>query len=50
MVFRGNRPVFWSVQNQKVMAESEMVSNTEIIDCVIMKLPIKSFGTKSKSL
>jgi isoleucyl-tRNA synthetase len=48
MVTRSDRPVFWSVESQKVLAEDEMVRSTEIIDCVIMKLPITRFGKKAQ--
>lgn len=50
MVFRGDRPIFWSVNGQKVLAEEEMIKTSEIIDCVIMKLPIKKFSKKSKNI
>jgi isoleucyl-tRNA synthetase len=30
MVYRGDRPVFWSVQNQRVLAEDEITLKTEI--------------------
>lgn len=45
-VFRGDRPVFWSIDNQRVMGEDEMELKTEVLDCVIAKLPIKTFGKK----
>ena len=50
MVFRGDRPVFWSVKGQKVLAEDEMELTHEVRDCVVMKLPIKKFGKKSKNI
>ena len=50
IVFRGDRPIFWSVEGQRVLAEDEMIRSSEIIDCVIMKLPIKRFTKKTKNI
>ena len=48
IVSRGNRPVFWSVEKQKIMSDEEMVLQKELTDCAVMKLPIKRFGKKSR--
>ena len=50
LVFRGDRPVFWSVENQRVLAEDEMELTHEIRDCVVMKLPIAKFGKKASNI
>jgi isoleucyl-tRNA synthetase len=50
IVFRGDRPVYWSVQKQRVLGEEEMKDESEIIDCAIMKLPFKAFTDKSKQI
>lgn len=49
-IFRGERPVFWSVQNQRILAEDEMEPKSEMKDCAIMKLPVKRFAKKSHSI
>lgn len=50
LVFRGDRPVFWSVENQRVLAEDEMELTHEVRDCVVMKLPIAKFGKKASNI
>ena len=50
IVYRGDRPVFWSVQKQRVLNEEELQEASEIIDSVVMKLPIKKFGKKTKDI
>jgi isoleucyl-tRNA synthetase len=50
MVYRGNRPVFWSIEKQRVLAEDEMVLENEILNCVVLKLPIVKFGKKSREI
>lgn len=49
-VTRGHRPVFWSVSQQKVLAEEEMMVTHEISDCAILKLRIESFGKKGQQI
>lgn len=50
LVFRGNRPIFWSVKLKRILAEDEMLKKSEIRDCLVMKLPIRNFGKKSKNI
>jgi len=50
MVFRGDRPVFWSVSEQRVLGEDEMVPTHEVSDCSVLKLPVSRFGKKGKSI
>lgn len=50
MIFRGDRPVFWSIDNQRVMGDDEMRKEHEVIDSVVLKLPIAKFGRKSKNI
>ena len=50
MIYRGDRPVFWSVQNQRVLAEDEITLKTEIRESLVLMLPIKKFGKKSKTI
>ena len=44
MVTRGSRPVFWSVKQQRIMAEEDFIPVDELRDSIVTKLSIKSFG------
>ena len=50
MVYWGDRPALWSVAEQKILAEEEFDYQKELIDCMIMKLPIKHFGKKADNI
>lgn len=42
--------MFWSVNEQKVLNEDEMVKKSESREAIIMKLPILEFGKKGKQM
>jgi len=50
MVSRGSRPVFWSVEQQRIMGEDDFVPVTELRDSIVAKLSIKSFGSKGEKI
>ena len=50
VVYWGDRPALWSVKEQKILAEEEFEFEKEIIDCAVMKLPIRSFGVKAENI
>jgi isoleucyl-tRNA synthetase len=50
LVFRGNRPVFWSCKQQRVMAEDEMRQTSELNESIVFGMQIASFGEKAFDL
>lgn len=44
LIYRGSRPVFWSVGKQRVLGEEEMQSESEVIDTMILMAPITRFA------
>ena len=50
MVAWSDRPVLWSVEHQRIMAEDEIRPTHEIREAVVMKLAIKAFGEKASNI
>lgn len=44
LIFRGNRAVFWSVEQQRIMDEHQIEEQKELRDCVVAKFPIVSYS------
>lgn len=50
MIKTGSRPVFWSVKQQKILAEDDFDTTTVLKEAVISKLSIKKFGPKAAKI
>lgn len=48
MVQAGQRPVYFSVQTQKILSEDEIVNMVELRDSVVMKAAMTNFGLNSR--
>ena len=48
MVQPGERPVFWSLEQQKIMAEDEFDVEMTLKDSIVVKMDIASFGKKAE--
>jgi len=50
LVERGSRPVFWSVGQQKILAEGEFTEENTITESIVTKMPIIKFGKNAKQI
>ena len=49
MIRSGSRPVFWSVKQQRILAESDFEVGNALRDSVVSKLRVRRFGGKAGS-
>jgi isoleucyl-tRNA synthetase len=50
LVYRGKRPVFWSADDQRVLAEEEIEEMTRLGNTHLVKFKIKKFGEANSDL
>mmetsp|Transcript_3334 Transcript_3334/g.5538 ORF Transcript_3334/g.5538 Transcript_3334/m.5538 type:complete len:219 (+) Transcript_3334:634-1290(+) len=47
-IYWGDRPVLWSVKEQKILAEEEIDQQTQIVPTFVLKAKVCQFGAKAK--
>jgi len=50
MVSRGSRPVFWSVNQQRILSEDDFSHEIALKDSLVTKMPIAHFGPKAEKI
>jgi len=50
MVYRGDRPVFWSTKDKRILAEEELEDMTKLGQAHLVEFEVKSFGESSEDL
>lgn len=50
LVYRGERPVFWSAKDQRVLAEEEIEEMTKLGQAHLVKFKVKKFGEANSDL
>ncbi len=50
MIERGSRPVFWSVNQQRIMSEDDFEERVAIKDSLVAKLKVSKFGPKAEKI
>ena len=50
LVYRDHRVIFWSAEEKRIVEYEDMEEKTELADCIVVKIPVKSFSGESKFL
>jgi isoleucyl-tRNA synthetase len=50
LVYRDHRAVFWSAEEKRIVEFEDMEEKSELADCVVVKIPVKSYSGESKFL
>ena len=50
MIRTGDRPVFWSVKQQRILGENDFTAEVSMKEAIVSKLGIKKFGNKAAKI